>query len=244
MGFLKSLFSGSPTEKATEDAVARRLGAVVGQQAKMAAAEQIWPMIRGAIHNSALGGRLNVVVAGGAELSPADTRRLASSGLQQFQESAQASVRKEEKALSGMIDQSPHDVAEALLAIVTAESRYEPDVRRLAGHYLVHKLGEDIAPDLIAALGAGNEYRRYYAAQTLRLKEIKTSPVVEALVGALHDPDGDVRREAAQALGPLGDSTALAALLAAAADDPEARVKEAAAASARALEPAAAASGH
>jgi HEAT repeat protein len=240
MGFLRSLFSGTAAERPSEETIARRLGTIASQEAKVAAAAQVWPMIRGAMRSSAAQGRLNVVVAGSAELSPDESRRLASGGLERFQEAARANARKEERALLDMIGHSPGEVARALLDIVSAEGSHERPVRQLAGQYLVGELGDDIAGDLVAALREGNEFRRFYAAHTLRLKEIKTSEVAAALTEALHDPDGDVRREAAAALGPIGDRAALPALQAVAAADPEARVKQAAEASARLLDPAAA----
>ncbi|WP_292365513.1 MULTISPECIES: HEAT repeat domain-containing protein [unclassified Methanoculleus] len=80
-------------------------------------------------------------------------------------------------------------------------------------------IGEAAREGLIASLSAGNERVRWGAA--LALGSIGGESAIKALIGALRDPDGDVRQRAAGALGDIGEP-ALPSLIEALRTDDEA----------------------
>jgi HEAT repeat protein len=59
--------------------------------------------------------------------------------------------------------------------------------------------------ELMADLKAGNDRDRIIAVRTLPLREGKAQQMVPALMAALKDKDGDVRRSAALGLGSFGE---------------------------------------
>ncbi len=93
-------------------------------------------------------------------------------------------------------------------------------------------LGDPVIPALHAALTAEGEQARIHVVEVLR--DIRTPATVDPLITAAADDSVEVRRDAIEALGRLGDPRARPALEAAL-GDPEATVSRAAAAGCLAL---------
>jgi HEAT repeat protein len=84
-------------------------------------------------------------------------------------------------------------------------------------------------PELIADLKSQQEKDRIIAVRLLPLRKGDAAQTVPALMGALQDTDGDVRRSAAIGLGQFGESAREAIpALQATQSDRDARVREAA----------------
>ncbi|PKL61184.1 MAG: PBS lyase [Methanomicrobiales archaeon HGW-Methanomicrobiales-2] len=107
--------------------------------------------------------------------------------------------------------------AEAIPALMEALNDEDTYVRSRVALAL-GAIGEAAREGLIAALNDRNERVRWGAA--LALGSIGGEEAATALIGALHDPDGDVRQRAADALADIGEP-AVPLLLAALRTDEE-----------------------
>jgi vesicle coat complex subunit len=88
---------------------------------------------------------------------------------------------------------------------------------------------EKSTDDLVGDLKSSQEKERIVAVRTLPQRKGDAAQVVPALIEALKDNDGDVRRSAALGLGSFGEQARDAVpALRAAQRDPDARVREAA----------------
>ena len=96
---------------------------------------------------------------------------------------------------------------------------------------------EKTTPELVADLKGGGD--RVAAVRTLPGRSGDAAQVVPALIEALKDKEGDVRRSAAIGLGTFGEQAKGAVpALQAALNDPDARVREAAAKALTRIDPA------
>lgn len=102
---------------------------------------------------------------------------------------------------------------ERTAALASALSDKDPEVRAAAAISLADHADAEAVPPLASALSDKNDFVRAKAARALGVNGRSAVQTVPALIALLtKDEDGEVKRQAADALGQIGDRSALPAL--------------------------------